>query len=55
MREAGIVTISMMPKFKKKLDDAAKKLDVPRSVLIRKAISDYLKSKPLKADFKKDY
>lgn len=55
MIKCGTITVSMTDKFKKKVDDTAKKLGVPRSVLIRKAIVDLMKTQPCKGDFKREF
>ena len=55
MRKYVVITLSMLPTFKKDLDKLAKKLGVTRSILIRKAVHDYLKTKPKKSDFSKEF
>lgn len=55
MRNCETITISVLPKFKKKLDDQAKKLNVSRSTLIRKAILDLIKTSPKKSDFTREF
>ena len=55
MRTYTVISLSMLPKFKKKLDALSKKLNVSRSVLIRKAITDLIDKNPQKKDFKKAY
>lgn len=55
MRTYKPITVSLTPVFEKKLNQLAKKLEVPRSVLVRKAILDLINTKPKKADFKKDF
>lgn len=55
MRNYETITLSLLPKLKKKLDKIAKNLGISRSVLIRKAILDFINSKPTKADFTKEF
>lgn len=55
LNKSMTVTMSMTPRFRKKIDDAAIKLGITRSILIRKAVVDLLKTQPCKADFKREF
>lgn len=55
MRKFVTLSLSLSPKLKKKLTDVSLKLQVPKSVLIRKALADYMASNPKKSDFKAEY